>query len=542
MINENFINFDFEPNYMNHDDTYPHEHHHTPAKLASHEYIECMHKKKNENECKAKSLEIYQQHVLAEQKYINCMNAAKGKADERLCDITFNKDNKYSYSNSLKSYEIASLQYCLNDELNKNIEKICRKCDDNFENSESSIVQESIYNSCIKNKEKCEKKYDNAKECINNLKNGETEECLKDVKYNALYSLCYEHKGFDLVKFLISILEYLTFPISKGPFFFVYFMFTVMSAIFFGGIFFSFIWMIIVFMYTILGTEAKRTFPGMIIYGFINQYFQRLHPWVLTISATLWAYLFGICMILYFFKKTFGWWPASWVWKSIGIFPGNEKPVFNWFDRLFGCSKKSGRKGLYCHGNNLWILMEDWLVEFSKKVLHSKKTELEIRNAINAFRDLGDDDIKLQYSISKITEEAKKKGNNKVSENIEKLNDNNEEFTNYVGTIPMKKKKLIEEHFIVNGIDFDISEFDKLTAQFKSFNTTIQDSKNEYYKNEDKNKEDMGKEEEGMVDRKYKECISSAETETDKKECEKNKCNSKAKTKIDEKVCEKKYN
>ena len=101
---------------------------------------------------------------------------------------------------------------------------------------------------------------------------------------------------------------------------------------------------------------------------------------------------------------------------------------------------------------------------------------------------------------------------------------------------------MIEEHFIVNGIDFDISEFDKLTAQFKSFNTTIQDSKNEYYKNEDKNKEDMGKEEKGMVDRKYKECISSAETETDKKECEKNKCNSKAKTKIDEEVCEKKYN
>ena len=46
MINENFINFDFEPNYMDHDDTYPHDHHHTPAKLASHEYQECMHKKK----------------------------------------------------------------------------------------------------------------------------------------------------------------------------------------------------------------------------------------------------------------------------------------------------------------------------------------------------------------------------------------------------------------------------------------------------------------------------------------------------------------
>ena len=49
MINENFINFSFEPNYMDHDDTYPHKHHHTPAKLASHEYQECMHNKKNEN-------------------------------------------------------------------------------------------------------------------------------------------------------------------------------------------------------------------------------------------------------------------------------------------------------------------------------------------------------------------------------------------------------------------------------------------------------------------------------------------------------------
>ena len=40
MINENFINFEFQPNYMDHDDTYPHKHYHAPAKLASHEYQE----------------------------------------------------------------------------------------------------------------------------------------------------------------------------------------------------------------------------------------------------------------------------------------------------------------------------------------------------------------------------------------------------------------------------------------------------------------------------------------------------------------------
>ena len=119
MINENFINFDFEPNYMDHDDTYSHKHHHTPAKLASHEYQKCMHKKKNEKECRANSLRVYENNISAEQKYINCMDEAKTSLDKRKSDNTFNKDNTYSYTSAYGAYEQAQLQYCMKDELKK---------------------------------------------------------------------------------------------------------------------------------------------------------------------------------------------------------------------------------------------------------------------------------------------------------------------------------------------------------------------------------------------------------------------------------------
>ena len=66
MINENFINFSYKPEYIDHDDTYPYDHHHTPARLASHQYQECMHKKNNENECKQQSLKVYEDNIAAE--------------------------------------------------------------------------------------------------------------------------------------------------------------------------------------------------------------------------------------------------------------------------------------------------------------------------------------------------------------------------------------------------------------------------------------------------------------------------------------------
>ena len=80
MISNFLPNFEFIPTHMDHDDTYTHEHHHTPAKLASHEYQKCMHNKKNEKECKEQSIKIYEDNISAEQKYIDCMNSTKTKA------------------------------------------------------------------------------------------------------------------------------------------------------------------------------------------------------------------------------------------------------------------------------------------------------------------------------------------------------------------------------------------------------------------------------------------------------------------------------
>ena len=494
MIKENFINFSFEPEYMDHDDTYPHDHHHTPAKLASHEYQECMHKKNNEKECREKSLQVYEDNISAEQKFKDCMGKAKTGLDKRLCERTFNKDNKYTYTSAYGAYKTAELQYCMKEEIEKNIKNNCGSCEEKSKKSESSIAEDMYYKTCIRNKENCEKKYDKAKECIDNLKKGEpeTEECLQDTRYNALYGPCYEHKGFNIVEFLISILSYLLGPITKGPFYFVYFMFIVMTVIFFGGIFFAILWMIVLFMYTILGNNARRAFPGIVIFELINQYYQRLHPVVLQISGILWAFFFGICILLYFFKKTFGWWPASWVWKAIGIFPDNSKVVFDWFDRMFGCTKKSGRKSFYCHNNNMWLLMEDWMVEFAQKVLRIDKSEVEIRNAINAFRDLGDDDIKVAYSMKKMAEESKKRSENKGKNMVnEQTNIITEEFT----VIDNKKKSYIEENFILDK-GFDMNELDKLTNNFDSFKDVIKDVKkntSDYYDEQGSDSEELEK-------------------------------------------------
>lgn len=487
MISNFLPNFEFIPTHMDHDDTYTHEHHHTPAKLASHEYQKCMHNKKNEKECKEQSIKIYEDNISAEQKYIDCMNSTKTKADERMCELTFNSSNEYAYSNALKNYEVASLQLCLNEELDKKINKYTKDCNTNSENLANSIGQNALNKECMEKKQKFDKNIDKVKECIENLKNGETKECLENPEYNILYGQCYENKGLNLKELMVTILSYLTFPISRGLFFFIYFAFTIMSFVFFGGLFFSFIWMLVIFMYTIIGNNGSRAFPGIIIYELINQYFQKLHPYIILFSGLIWAFLFGICIMLYFFKKTFGWWPAEWVWKAIGIFPGNEKPVFNWFDRLFGCAKKSGRKGLHCHGNNLWLLMEDWLVEFSQKVLKIDKTELEIRNAINAFRDLGSDDIKLQYSISKMAEDAKKK----AQENGEIHTDNKDEFTNF--------------------------EFGEA---FKEVRSTFENAKAKEEFNWNEHETAAADEQSQMNELKYNNCVSEAATEVDKKTCE----------------------
>ena len=481
MINENFINFSYKPEYIDHDDTYPYDHHHTPARLASHQYQECMHKKNNENECKQQSLKVYEDNIAAEKKYKDCRRNAKTASDKRLCEKTFNKDNKYRYTSLYDTYNIASLQYCMKDELEKNIKKICGDCQEKSKKSDSSIAEDMYYKICSKNKENCEKKYDTAKKCIDNLKKEEpeTEECLKDIRYNALYGSCYEHKGTSISDFIISILSYLLGPISKGPFYFVYFMFILLSVIFFGGIFLACIWVLFLFMYTVLGNNGRRAFPGIIIFELINQYFQRLHPIVLQISGLLWAFFFGICFLLYFFKKLFGWWPASWVWKAIGIFPDNSEVVFDWFDRLiFGCGiKSSARKTLFCHTNSMWILIEDWMVEFAKNTLKIDKTETELRNAINAFRDLGEEDIKIIFSMKKMAEESKnaaqKKGQQIVSEQINNIT---EEFTVFD-----KKNKCIEENFILEDIfnrDIYMNEIDKITKSIGNFKNAINDVKN----------------------------------------------------------------
>lgn len=472
MINENFINFSYKPEYIDHDDVYVHKHHHTPARLASHEYKECMHKKNNEKECKEQSLKVYEDNISAEQKYKNCRSNARTGLDKTFCEKTFNKDNKYSYTSLYSTYTTTALQYCMKDEMEKNIKKNCGNCEQKSKNSDSSIAEDMYYKICIKNKESCEKKYDNAKKCIDDLKKGEpeTQECLQDVRYNLSYGQCYEQKGFSIGDFLVKILFYFLGPMINGPFYFIYFMFILLSVLFFGGIFFACIWLLVLFMYTVLGNNARRAFPGMIIFELINQYFRLIHPIVLKISGLLWAFFFGLCLILYFLHKFFGWWPLSILWEPFRMFPENSKTVFDWFDRLiFGCGiRSSARKTLFCHTNSMWILMEDWMVDFAQNTLKIDKSEVELRNAINAFRDLGAEDIKIAYSMKKMAEESKnaaqKKGKQIVSEQINNIT---EEFTVFD-----KKNKCIEENFMLEDIfdkDFYMNEIDKVSTGFDNF-------------------------------------------------------------------------
>ena len=123
MINENFINFSYKPEYIDHDDVYVHKHHHTPARLASHEYKECMHKKNNEKECKEQSLKVYEDNISAEQKYKHSRSNARKGLDKTFCVKTFNKDNKYRYTSIYSTYTTTAVQYCMKDEMEKNIKK-----------------------------------------------------------------------------------------------------------------------------------------------------------------------------------------------------------------------------------------------------------------------------------------------------------------------------------------------------------------------------------------------------------------------------------
>ena len=63
----------------------------------------------------------------------------------------------------------------MKEEIEKILKQNCGKCEEKSKNSESSIAEDMYYKTCIKNKENCEKKYDNAKKCIDDLKKGEPE-------------------------------------------------------------------------------------------------------------------------------------------------------------------------------------------------------------------------------------------------------------------------------------------------------------------------------------------------------------------------------
>ena len=117
------------------------------------------------------------------------------------------------------------------------------------------------------------------------------------------------------------------------------------------------------------------------------------------------------------------------------------------------------------------------MVEFAKNTLKIDKTETELRNAINAFRDLGEEDIKIIFSMKKMAEESKnaaqKKGQQIVSEQINNIT---EEFTVFD-----KKNKCIEENFILEDIfnrDIYMNEIDKITKSIGNFKNAINDVKN----------------------------------------------------------------
>lgn len=405
--------FNFVRNFIDHS-IYP-KHYHSDKRKAKHKYDECMYKAKTKEEkekCKNERDKVFKEN----KKY-------EGK--------DYNKDDSSLDWDIRSEYKKKELYNCIDQKIdlikNKKISKCSNKnCRDFNEN-----------------------KYNKMKECNNSKKE---DICKQDYnEYKKLYYNC--EKKNKKKSFITVILDI----IAKGNIFEkIYYSFTLFSILLFFGIFIWILWyFLVVFNWLIRrnvykkennslpdikfpifreGKFLSKNFPGPFIWTPLEKYFQYFHFLFIQIVLIIWAGLLFVVILLYFFKKMFGWWPASWVWDSIGLFKGSG-PCFDWIDSVFGCTTSGGP--VYCNGQALWNLMEDWIVYTCKKgkTVCNNKSEEEIRAAFNAFKDIN-------------------------IENFSTINSNKKE-------IIYKKDNYIENFSLLKNLDSVTNEFNSFSNKFK---------------------------------------------------------------------------
>lgn len=194
---------------------------------------------------------------------------------------------------------------------------------------------------------------------------------------------------------------------------------------------------------------------------------RKSHWWIIPI----WLVLFVTVYVFWIIKKTLGWWPASMVWDSIGIFKGS-KTAFRWLDAVEGCNKKSNRP-IICNSQATWNLLEDWNYE-NIKFMDPNLDEDKFRQRFNFIKTFnpeynwsGTKDKSIQESI----------GGNIAEKYEEEIRNKYENFTDYNKYIK-KNNNLIENFFIM----------DKLIPVKQKFNDIIKKNKDELRQNNEDNK------------------------------------------------------
>lgn len=427
---EKFINFRFTKKLVDHD-IYP-GHFHTNERIAQHIYAECIDKNKD-NDSGIKKCE-----------------EEKKKAFEKA------SDDRVEFA---KEYKKRGVHFCIKNNLKAKQELECvSNCDISTNGlGESSFLGTSglkvsstdailSNKACKKLKEKCDKKYENLYSCNDEINENE---CKKNPIYLDQYYNCkggIKSDGIDLnIKnhFIGNVLRKST---EGNPFQIIYYLFTFFAFILFGGIAIWIIWWLIVLINKITGNTFANHFPARIIWQPLSLYFDWPHRFLIQFAGFCFVFLLGIVVLLYFFKKAFGWWPAEWVWDSIGIFKGS-KPAFRWFDSFFGCLGTNGP--LFCNSQAMWNLIEDWIIVTCKKNIKNcgNKSENEIRDAINAFKSIADRDSSINIKTIEDSENNAKKNISNVDKKISNTRKIFEKFENNKNKKKLKSKKLIEEFF-----------------------------------------------------------------------------------------------
>jgi len=350
---EGFINLRINKKLIDHD-IYP-DHFHTNERLAQHEYLECMDKNKNDSIAKKKCEEDKKKVFIKEAQARNEL---------------------------VQNYVKKNVHYCIENKL-KNIQKTKCSQDCNSVNNLSQIVKDK----CSSINKKCNDKYEKLYKC-----NNEKDEniCKTNLLYSDLHTKCkggFKSSGinFDIKNSFIG--NILSKIIVAGKFQRIYYLFTTFAFVLIFGIGINILWWFLQIANKISGDKFAKHFPGRIVWDPLNFYFNNIHKYILYFFSHIFIFLLGIVMLLYFFKKLFGWWPASWVWSSIGLFKGSG-PAFSWIDSFFGCFSSGGP--LFCNNQAMWNLIEDWVVMTCKKNNKNcyNKSEDEIREALNSFKTM----------------------------------------------------------------------------------------------------------------------------------------------------------